>query len=72
MRTSRVGTSRGGRKSKGQRELLATRALVPLAAAARNRADDLGMTMSDYLASLIAQDINPAQFAPHLADQSNA
>ena len=71
MRTSRVGTSRIGRPSKGQRLLLGTRAVIPLAAAARHRADELGMTMSDYAVSLITQDINRPQFAPHLADQSD-
>ncbi|MCI4659561.1 hypothetical protein [Cryobacterium zhongshanensis] len=57
-------TSSGGRPSKGQRELLGTRALAPLADAARNRADDLGLTMNDYLATLIALDIKMPEFAP--------
>lgn len=63
-------TSRGGRKSKGARELLGTRPAVPLAEAARNKAEALGMTVSDYLATLIAQDTNLPQFAPKPADPS--
>ncbi|MHA6694625.1 hypothetical protein [Homoserinimonas sp. A520] len=53
-----VEKSRGGRPSKGRRQLLGTRPPLPLAKAARNRADELGMTMSDYLVTLIARDLN--------------
>lgn len=62
---------RGGRPSKGQRMLLDTRVLAPLSDAARNRADELGMTMNDYLVTLIAQDINRPQFAPLRREQNN-
>jgi hypothetical protein len=48
---------RGGRPSKGERELLATRTCVSLAEAARERANKLGLTVSDYLAALIANDV---------------
>lgn len=51
--------SRRGRPFKGDRELLGTRPPVPLAEAARHRAAEFGMTVSDYLATLIAKDVNP-------------
>lgn len=54
----------GGRHSKGERELLGTRPARALADAARVRADDLGMSMSDYLATLIAQDLDMMSYAP--------
>lgn len=57
-------TTYGGRKSKGARELLGTRPAEKLAEAARLRADELGMTMSDYLATLIAEDLDMPQYAP--------
>jgi antitoxin component of RelBE/YafQ-DinJ toxin-antitoxin module len=59
-----VEKSRGGRPPKGKRQLLGTRVPVPLARAARNRADELGMTMSDYLEMLIARDANLRPFRP--------
>lgn len=66
--TQRMRTSSGGRPSKGPRELLGTRPSVRLAEAARARADELGMSMSDYLATLIAQDTNLVELAPKIAD----
>lgn len=63
-------TTNGGRKSKGPRELLGTRPAVPLAEAARNRADELGLSMSDYLATLLAEDLSLPQYAPRTADPS--
>ena len=54
----------GGRKSKGVRELLGTRTDSVLAEAARGRVDELGISMSDYLAILIAQDLDMPQYAP--------
>lgn len=58
-------TSSGGRKSKGARELLGTRPLSALAEAARARVDERGISMSDYLATLIAQDLDLPQYAPN-------
>lgn len=63
-------TSYGGRKSKGPRELLGTRPAQPLADAARQRADELNMTVSDYLAALIAADLEMPQYAPQPNDPS--
>lgn len=55
-----------GRKAKGARELLGTRPSAPLAEAARSRAEDCGLTMSDYLAALIARATDMAHLAPAL------
>ena len=63
-------TTGGGRPSKGQRELLGTRPALRLAEAARARADELGLSMSDYLATLIAQDTNLLELAPTTPDPS--
>lgn len=57
-------TSNGGRKSKGARELLGTRPSSLLAEAARDRVDELGISMSDYLAILLAQDLGMPEYAP--------
>jgi hypothetical protein len=56
--------SRGGRPFKGPRELLATRTPGPLADAVRSKAEALGLTVSDYIATLLAQDTNLPQLAP--------
>lgn len=61
--------SRGGRPSKGLRVQLATRLMIPLADAARDKAESRGMTVSDYLAMLIAQDTDLLQYAPYRTDQ---
>ncbi|MDY7530040.1 MULTISPECIES: hypothetical protein [unclassified Cryobacterium] len=57
-------TSNGGRKSKGARELLGTRPSSLLAEAARGRVDELGISMSDYLAILLAHDLGMPEYAP--------
>jgi hypothetical protein len=56
---------RAGRPSKGERKTVSSRIAVPLAEAALGRAEDLGLSMSDYIASLIAHDNNLPQFHPH-------
>lgn len=66
-----MSNARGGRRSKGQRELLGTRAPVPLAEAARSKAAELGLNVNDYLATLIAQDTNMLEFAPRPADPTH-
>lgn len=66
--THLMSNARGGRRSKGQRELLGTRAPVPLAEAARSKAAELGLNVNDYLATLIAHDTNMLEFAPRPAD----
>ncbi|WIB72551.1 hypothetical protein [Curtobacterium sp. MCBD17_026] len=60
-----------GRNSKGQRALLGTRPSEVLAQAARQRKDELGYaTMSDYLAALIAADLQMPDQAPKPVDRS--
>lgn len=46
-----------GRPSKGERQLLGTRPAQTMADAAHSRANELGLTMSDYLISLLAKDL---------------
>lgn len=46
---------RRGRPSKGRREVLITRVPPALATAARQRATELNLTVSDYLQGLVAQ-----------------
>lgn len=53
----------GGRPSKGPRDLLVTRPAVELAAVVRNRADELEMSISDYIATVLAE----AHGMPHAA-----
>jgi hypothetical protein len=64
-------TTNGGRKSKGVRELLGTRPDTVLAEAARGRVDELGLSMSDYLAILIAQDLDMPQYAPKIPNTTH-
>lgn len=60
-----------GRNSKGQRALLGTRPSEVLAQAAWQRKDELGYaTMSDYLAALIAADLQMPDQAPTPIDRS--
>lgn len=61
-----------GRKAKGARELLGTRPAAPLAEAARLRAEDCGLTMSDYLAALIARATGLLLLAPALQPLSDS
>lgn len=53
----------GGRPSKGHRELMATRPAIELAALVRIAADDAGMSISEYIATVLAK----AHGVPHLA-----
>lgn len=53
-----------GRKSKGERELLATRAHPVLAAQIRSNADEQGLTISDYLAMVLAEAHGLTEYAP--------
>jgi hypothetical protein len=57
-----------GRKSKGARELLGTRPPVDLAAEARLRADELGLSINDYLLRLLAEDLGRPEYVPSPAD----
>jgi hypothetical protein len=64
-REGSMGSHRAGRPSKGERRTVSSRIAVPLATAALGRAENLGLSMSDYIASLIAHDNNLPQFNPH-------
>jgi len=59
-----------GRRTKGARELLGTRADTALAAAARLKAAELGLSVSDYLATVLAIDLDLPQYAPKTTDLS--
>lgn len=59
-----------GRRTKGSRELLGTRADTALAAAARLKAAELGLSVSDYLATILAIDLDLPQYAPATTDPS--
>lgn len=60
----------GGRKSKGDRQALLSRVPDPIADAVRERADERGMTVSDYIASLLAREVGLAELAPEVAPRS--
>jgi antitoxin component of RelBE/YafQ-DinJ toxin-antitoxin module len=53
MATTR-GKGQGGRPSKGDRRYLASRVPESLAQAVYDAADELGITVSDYIADLLA------------------
>lgn len=60
-----------GRNSKGPRALLGTRPSTTVATAARRRQTELGyQSMSDYLAALIAADVQMPDQAPQPVDRS--
>lgn len=54
----------GGRKSKGDRQALLSRVPDPIAEAVRERAEERGMTVSDYIASLLAREVGMTELAP--------
>jgi len=56
--------SYGGRKSKGDRQPLISRVPSPIADAVRDRAEERGMSLSDYIASVLARDVGLATLAP--------
>jgi hypothetical protein len=54
----------GGRPHKGDRALIATRLAQPLATVVRDRADEAGMTITDYVAMVLARAHGMPEFAP--------
>lgn len=62
-----AGRAGPGRPSKGDRHLFATRTPRPLADVIRRRADEAGLTLSDYIASVLATAHDMPEFvhAPH-------
>ena len=54
----------GGRKSKGDRQPLLSRVPSPIADAVRDCAEERGMTLSDYIASVLARDVGLSELVP--------
>ena len=54
----------GGRPNKGSRDLLVTRPASELAAVVRQRAAELDMTISDYVATILAETHGMPHAAP--------
>jgi hypothetical protein len=62
-----VGVARkpsGGRPSKGDRDVIVTRPARPLGNVVRARADEAGMTISEYVAMVLARAHGMPEFAP--------
>lgn len=55
---------RGGRKSKGEREALHTRVDPLVSEAVRARAADRGMSLNDFVASVLAREVGMTNLAP--------
>jgi hypothetical protein len=54
----------GGRPSKGARDVIVTRPARPLGNVVRARADEAGMTISEYVAMVLARAHGMPEFAP--------
>ena len=54
----RRGHSNGGRRSKGERRLVVTRLATDIADRVAAAAEERGMTVSDYLATLVYSDLD--------------
>ena len=61
----------GGRKSKGDRQPLLSRVPSPIADAVRDCADERGMTLSDYIASVLARDVGLSALVPQASIHHN-
>jgi hypothetical protein len=67
----RRGHSNGGRRSKGERRLVVTRLPTEIADRVALAADERGMTVSDYLATLVYSDLGlPVPPSTQPADQA--
>ena len=55
---------RGGRYSKGERLPLLTRVAPPVSEAVRERAESRGMSVNDFIASILAREVGLSEFAP--------
>ena len=55
---------RGGRHGKGERLPLLTRVALPLSEAVREHAEDRGMSVNDFIASILAREVGMSEFAP--------
>ena len=56
--------SAAGRKSKGDRKSLITRLPSPIADAVRDCATERGMTLSDYIGSVLTQEVGLSELVP--------
>jgi hypothetical protein len=54
----------GGRPSKGDRDVIVTRPARPLGNVVRARADEAGITISEYVAMVLARAHGMPEFAP--------
>jgi len=55
---------RGGRQSKGDRQALISRVATPLGEAVREKAEARGMSVNDYIASVLAREVGMTELAP--------
>ncbi len=60
----------GGRPSKGDRDSIITRPLRPLGDVVRARADEAGLSISDYVATVLANAHGVPQYAPVASPQN--
>lgn len=54
----------GGRKSKGDRQSLISRVPSPIADAIRDRAEERGISLSEYVGSVLARDVGMSELVP--------
>lgn len=59
-----VKRGRGGRPSRGERDQLLARPPMPVGDAFRDRAEALGISISDYMSALIAREVGLGDMAP--------
>ena len=67
---ARTGT--GGRPGKGDRDALITDVAVPLGEAVRARADQAGLSVSDYVATILAKEHGLPEHAPTPHDKARS
>ncbi|QJU56278.1 toxin-antitoxin system HicB family antitoxin (plasmid) [Herbiconiux sp. SALV-R1] len=58
---------RGGRHGKGERTALISRVAPPLGEAVRVQAEERGMSVNDYVASVLAREVGMTELAPQAA-----
>jgi len=60
-----------GRRTKGDRDTLIVRVMRPMGDQVRQNADDLGVSITDYVTAILARELNMPEHAPPVpaADQ---